>query len=326
MLGMLSHNQYDRVVYKVAGKSLQSRPFAASRTGLDAGAHVALAGKALKGVLCASVVNKADNPKEGALTVSDACLKAVGRGIDPKSVSITITAPEKLKEAVIKEYIDQAVRAAELNSITVSEINVSRFPVSDIYINVSATGEKIVRKKAAENAELYLVLAGRLGNEGAILLADREHDKLREYYSNYYLKTDLLYEDVTSFKRYIDVSRESLWVEPVLEGGILRSLWQLSEQLHLGFSVELNKFSMYQLAIEISERLDISPYTLRSGGAVILVTDNHEAASAMCAEADVYASVIGTLNKTNGRHIISEDSVRILERPIEDGYLTYTNN
>lgn len=323
MLGMLSHNEYDRVVNKVAGRTLESRPFAASRTGLSLVDHVSRANKALEGVVCVSVSYQAENPKEGAMALSAACLKAVSANINPKSVSISLQAPVKMKETAIKAYIKEACDQANATKLSVSEINVSRFNVEKLMLTVAVTGEKFKREVNKEAENLYLILAGKIGNEGAILLADKEHDKLREYYSDYYLRTNELYKDITDIKPMLTVAKKAAFCEPVLEGGIFRSLWALAERLHLGFDVQLKAINAYQLTIEICERLDITPYILRSGGAVLLVTDNHEAASAMCAEAGISSSVIGVFNKTTGRHILNEDTERILERPAEDSYFTY---
>ena len=173
---------------------------------------------------------------------------------------------------------------------------------------------------AARDNTYYLVLVGNPAAEGTILLREKHQAVLERKYSKQFLDSSELWQAFYPSAVIRKLRRLSPIMLAAGDGGIFAALWELLEMLHLGMETELPKIKLDPLTVEICETLDISPYELDSGGAVIAVTDVPEAAVAVCTGAGVRASVIGVLKKGNDRLIINGDEKRFLE-PFRGGSL-----
>ncbi|MCR4604833.1 MAG: hypothetical protein K5639_02430 [Eubacterium sp.] len=107
-------------------------------------------------------------------------------------------------------------------------------------------------------------------------------------------------------------------VGQVDEAGIFAALWNLGERVDMGLEVSLERIPIRQETIEICEVLDLNPYLLLSGGAMIAVVTNGALLADRFEEVGIPATVIGYLNDTKAKTVKSGDKVRYLNPPEED--------
>ena len=188
---------------------------------------------------------------------------------------------------------------------------------------VIAAGDE--NEKPAETAgsvkEPGIIMLGTAGAEGSMIMRKLYAEKLEGKYSKSFLETERLMDEAKSLLRPEFVKKLFPYIKYSLaagEGGIFAALWELSEQTHLGMTINLQDIMIDTLTIEICETLDTDPYVLLSGGCMIIISDAPEAAVAICAEAGIKAAVIGTLEKGNDKKIINNDELRFLEPFRED--------
>jgi hydrogenase maturation factor len=107
-------------------------------------------------------------------------------------------------------------------------------------------------------------------------------------------------------------------VHDVSSGGIFAALWEMAERAGTGLSVDLKKIPIRQETIEVCEYLEVNPYLLTSGGALLIACDNEEKIIAPLNEIGINAVAIGFLNDGNDRVIVNGDEKRFLELPQAD--------
>ncbi|MGN0165632.1 MAG: AIR synthase-related protein [Lachnospiraceae bacterium] len=315
--GNLSTAEFDRTVSKFAGSTYLGKPFAARREGLDVAAHLSKAADIKKRRMLYTETLRGDVPYCGGLAVYRSCLQALAGWIRPVQGTLTLTFPAEAVEKHMRPYIIAATNAAYETGILFSDVTVRRAGLECPEITVSVTGTPFAQREEASGgnfgSEAGIVLIGKAATEATLILREKEAEKLENLYAGHFLDTTglkqklypgKLMERLAAFNRYAVVPGE---------GGIFAALWELSEQLHLGMRVDLQKITVDPLTVEICEVLDVSPYEMPGGGAVLMVTTEPEAAVAVCAEAGQTAAVIGVLNKSNDKLIVNGDEVRYLE-------------
>ncbi|MBR6273906.1 MAG: hypothetical protein IKR27_02710 [Lachnospiraceae bacterium] len=331
--GKIGSSEFDRVAVKVCGDSFLGKPFSARRENLTASDHVELAAKILEKRNIFTAVSHADIPDESAYTLLRAAQKTLASGKRPSQAALTLSFPTDTEEKVIREHVKALKDSAEACGIKLSDIVITRQAGESIRVNVSAMGKKIFstgrcgvvvasdeKEKPAETAgsvkEPSIIMLGTAGAEGAMIMRKLYAERLEEKYSKSFLQTGRLMDEAKSLLKPDFVKKLFPYIKYSLstgEGGIFAALWELSEQTHLGMTINLQDIMIDTLTIEICETLDTDPYVLLSGGCMIIISDAPEAAVAVCAEAGIRASVIGTLKKGNDKTIINGDEVRFLE-------------
>ncbi len=352
--GKLSSSEFDRVVSKTLGGEFLDRAFVARREGLSLARHIELAKETLGIRELFSEQTISDCPKALGLLILRTALSVLVSGREPRQCSISLIFPLEYSEKQMREFIDEAGLAAKTAGIWISGVDVMRAeiekPVASVSIssktrNILNTGnisesfrdnkdvdlrdfleqtefseKNTMEALDAGNKPFYLVLVGNTAAEGTILLKEKHHEELEKKYSKQFLDSSELEKSFYPETVIREIGKLSPVMFAAGEGGIFAALWKLLENLHLGMEIELPKIKLDPLTVEICETLDISPYELNGGGAVIAVTDVPEAAVAVCTGAGVRASVIGVLKKGNDRLIINGDEKRFLE-PYRGGSL-----
>lgn len=327
--GKITTAQFDRTVSKFAGSCYLGKPFAARREGLSVMDHIARAAEIKSRRVIYTECIAGQIPYVAGLTVYRACLQALAAGIKPKQAALTMVFPLEAVEGDMRPYMIAATNAAYETGILFSDVNVRRSQIQIPEISVSVTGVWKGAKKGSDAepgdertdfeaekkyvGEASIVLIGKAAMEGTILLRELQAERLSKNYSNQFLDTTGLKEKIYPRRVIEALTKYNKYSVVPGEGGIFGALWELSEQLHLGMKVDLTKIKLDALTVEICETLDISPYEMMGGGAVIMVTDAPEAAVAMCAEMGFDATIIGVLQKTNDKLIINGEETRYLE-------------
>ncbi len=94
-------------------------------------------------------------------------------------------------------------------------------------------------------------------------------------------------------------------------GGISAALWSLGERLGCGMRVELGKITVSQLAVELCELEDVSPYEI-GGGIELLVTKDPKGTLAGLRAQGLEAAVIGQITDGNDRVIVFGEITRFI--------------
>lgn len=105
---------------------------------------------------------------------------------------------------------------------------------------------------------------------------------------------------------------------PAGDGGIFAALWDLAKKGGCGFKIDLRKIPLSQETIEICEILDLNPYRLDSGGAVILAAENAERLVSGFAAEGIPASVVGWICAGKACRIYSGETETFLDFPSAD--------
>ena len=129
-----------------------------------------------------------------------------------------------------------------------------------------------------------------------------------------------------SFKPYLSVLPEAALAEEsgvymmhdMRNGGIFGALWEISQRIGAGLSIDLKKIPVKQETIEICEFFELNPYQLLSGGGLIMLTENGKALVKKLEDAGIPAVVIGNTNSSNDKIVMNEEETRYLEPPVPD--------
>lgn len=109
--------------------------------------------------------------------------------------------------------------------------------------------------------------------------------------------------------------------EYIEEGGVLAALWNISGAYEQGISFSLLKMPVKQEIIEVCELFDLNPYRLCSGECVLIAANHGADMVQKLAEQDVFASVIGKVEKGIARKVAGIGGIGFLERPQPDEIL-----
>ena len=189
-----------------------------------------------------------------------------------------------------------------------------------------------------------LVVAGDIALAGTALLACREREYLRQFFSEGFLwdaERGLELHSVYK-KRNVgslecaealmrtreDVEGTAVWkyaaghgasaLYGLGRGGVLAGLWKMAEAAQVGLEIDLRAIPVRQETIEICERFDLDPYKLLSDGAILIGTSDAVEILHFCREQEIPAAVIGRAVKGNDRLLSSGGLTRFLDRPAPD--------
>lgn len=165
-----------------------------------------------------------------------------------------------------------------------------------------------------------IVMSKEIALEGtAILSYEREEELLKRFQKSFLdrAKEALQFLSVES-EAAVAVNCGVSAMHDVSKGGIFGALWELGSATGLGLLVYLDKINIRQETIEITELLEVNPYTLISGGALLMVTKNGTELKRELEENGINAEVIGYMTNSNDRVVIKGEERRYLEPPKGD--------
>lgn len=164
-----------------------------------------------------------------------------------------------------------------------------------------------------------LVIAGYAGLSGTIKIAGHKKEELYQWFSRDYVNRILDQEGTEPAIDFSDLKRwgATEW-EPSGEGGILKTLWDLSGAYMTGIRFSLRRIPVRQETIELCERYDLNPYRLFSAGCLLMTADNGADLLESLKENGIHGAVIGKVTEGIGRVLVHGDSVGYLDRPTKD--------
>lgn len=199
-------------------------------------------------------------------------------------------------------------------------------------------GKEAMEKLQAEitgrlSAGDELVVAGAVALRGTVLIAQKESELLRNYFSEGFLYHCVRLEEEYGITERTAKSTGKAHMEEIREmagsagasalyamgeGGILSALWKMAEASQTGLTADLRRIPIRQETIEICEHFDLNPYYLLSEGAVLIGIPRGEALLQEFQKMGVPSAVIGWTTHGNERILYSGENLRYLDRPQAD--------
>lgn len=164
-----------------------------------------------------------------------------------------------------------------------------------------------------------LVVAGYTGLAGTVQIIEKKQQVLQRWFQPDYLAAVIEYYHSVQPVSPADLGLPGIteW-EASGEGGILKTLWDLSGAYETGIRFSLREIPVRQETIEICERLELNPYRLYADGCCLLVSDNGGRTVRQLAEQNVAAEVIGVVMSGVAREMPGNGTMGYLERPRPD--------
>lgn len=249
-------------------------------------------------------------------------------GAEPFAVTAALTIPSETEERELKEIISEMEEQCRKLKLELSGGHTEVSPaVNTPLISVTAFGKKkkemqINRNVSAkeERQNLDIVVSKWIGLEGTVILAnEKEEELLKRYPQNLILAAQ-------NFKQYLSVLPEAAlalksgvyMMHDMRNGGIFGALWEISQRIGVGLTIDLKKIPIKQETIEICEFYELNPYLLLSAGGLIMLTEDGKKLVKELEAEGIAATVIGSTNSSNDKIVMNEEETRYLESPAAD--------
>ncbi len=260
-----------------------------------------------------------------------AAIKAINsllaQGIKPDHITLSILLSADADEKELKTIVADAISACRLCETVYAG---GHTEVSSV-VNRSVVTASAVGYRQDENMTLdrvpragqALLVTKWIALEGTAMLATRKKNELATRYPVPFV------DGAAAFRELMDIrpeagdilARSDCAVHDVSTGGILAALWEFAERAKCGLKVDLKKIPIRQETVEICEFFGLNPYMLKSGGALLLSSDDGEGLKNELSAKGINAEIIGYLVEGNDRLIINDEDESFLQLPQSDEIL-----
>lgn len=267
---------------------------------------------------------EAYNEAFAAMALKKAVNNLACGGGEPVAATLSLLLPKRFFENDLKQYMKKINQAAEEAGIQIMGGDTRIHPDIKVpFVTVTAMG-KILKEPLWKEGKVKpgqeLVVSKWIGMEGAFLIAKTKEKELEERYPGSMIavvkdmqpKLTIELEAATAIKSGVHAMHD------LSEGGIMGGLWEFAEKHGVGLEIDLKKIPVKQEIIEVCEFYEINPYMLRSGGSLLMATDNGTNLVRELEEVGISASVIGRITEGNDRVIYNEEEKRFLDLPQAD--------
>ena len=278
--------------------------------------------------------------------VYDSVNALAAAGARPLALAVTVLMPEETEEPRLKGLMQELGQLCAREGLTLSAGHTAVSPLVDTLL-LTVTGIGLTdceadppvsfsirsmgrtgtggRNQADQAAHMDLLMIGHAGREGAALLASCRREDLLKRYAASFLEPALHFYDRAGLTGLIRILRQHGMAagKAVREGGVFAALWELAAFLGTGLSVDIRKIPIRQHTIEICEYFNLNPYQLLSGGCLLAVCPDGEAAlafleesaeaTAIMSDQGITAGVIGRTRPGNDRLVSYDTETRYLE-------------
>lgn len=171
-----------------------------------------------------------------------------------------------------------------------------------------------------DQAGLDLVMSKWIGLEGTSILVRDKQEELSGRFSAGFLARTREQERFLSLAPEAAIALKSnvYAMHDMRNGGVFGALWELSQKLGVGLSIDLKKIPVRQETIEICEFYHLNPYMLLSGGALLMAGRDGFSLVGRLQEAGIPAAVIGVTTRGNDRLVRNGEESRYLGPPGPD--------
>lgn len=246
------------------------------------------------------------------------------QGGEPVCVSVHALFPLRAREAHMKTLMQEIAYEAKKYHM---DIVAGHTEVTDALNRPIVTLTGVGRAKcgthtctSALKPNQDLVITKWVGLEGTEIIAREKEEELLERLPKHLLKTAKDFAQLTSIipEAATAVKSGVSAMHDVSEGGVFGALWEMADSAGVGLTIDLKSLPIKQETIEICEFYHLNPYTLISGGCLLLAADNGYDLVAKLKKENIHATVIGKTTDGNDRIVTNGEENRFLEPPKMD--------
>lgn len=241
-----------------------------------------------------------------------------------KGILVAVTMPSNTMESDVNLLMREIASVCKPKKVEILGGHTETVPyVSKMIVTFTGVG---VRKKDCNidisniKPGMDVVMSKEIALEGTALLSvNREKDLLGRFQKSFVEKAKRAIDDI-SVENEANIATEmgAVAMHDVSRGGIFGALWEMASSAGLGIEAYLDKIRVRQETIEVCELLGLNPYTLVSGGAMLMVTENGDLLKEELEKSGIRAEIIGKLTASNDRVLIKGEERRFLEPPKSD--------
>lgn len=241
---------------------------------------------------------------------------------EPIAAEISLLLDESIQEPQLRAMMEKAEKVCEELGIQLAGGNtLVSTAVSKPIATVAGIGRRIKQEndtKARPGQDV--VITKWIGMEGTAILAQEKEQELLTRYPVSFI------QDAKALKSCLNCVPEAATavksgvcaMHDASEGGIFGALWEFAQGSGVGLEIDIKKLPIRQETIEVCEFLELNPYELMSGGAMIMAADNGFDLVKELEAKHIPAVVAGKVTDSNDRVVINEDERRFLELPKSD--------
>lgn len=244
-------------------------------------------------------------------------------GCLPTAALLTVLLPEESEEELLKKIMNEAACVCRGLQIEIAgghtEVCAAvRYPVLNVTMLGAADGE--ILKTSDIRPGMGLVAAGTIAKEGTALLVQAHEEELKRHFPLDFVEQAKGMGESISVLETAQLAKQNgaCAMHDVSQGGVFGALWEMCEGADVGLCANLRQIPVRQETIEICEYFGKNPYSMLSGGALLIAAWNAEETARALREAGITAAVIGTFTDENARLLINGEEQRFLERPAQD--------
>lgn len=267
-----------------------------------------------------------------------ASLKAAGdiaaQGGCAKGVSLRFQLPVHAEEEQLKALAAGTRDACDGMQIPVTAVEGEVCPYVSHTIAVAvaagtASASSLLPRHVYPGQEI--LLCGYIGLEGTLRILDEARGELGTRFIPAFLqqavemKKDLVVPQAIERVCRIRTEGEGrenrscvTAVRQIGSGGIFAALWELCEEINMGFEADLFQMTLKQETVEICEFYQLNPYQMTSAGSYLIVTDHADEVLEVLEKVGARAGRLGVIKAQNARVITSGEETRYLDRPAPD--------
>lgn len=279
----------------------------------------------------ASAVVSGNSRNIGVYGILRAVLDLETRGAHAIGVSVQVILPTYAYESRLKEMfrcMEEKCASWDI-AMTCAKAEVSP-AVSQAVVSVTAVGSVTKGEFCSldqAGADQEIVLCGSIGVEGVLRILDERNEELSKRFVPAFIRQIRGMERETEILEALRIAAQMKTptekplvtaMQQIGSGGILASLWELTEAVNVGMQIEMSRISIRQECVEVCEYYHLNPYQMTSAGTVLMVTRDGNALVRCLEESGARASVLGVTTADHAKVITSGDEVRYLDRPAPD--------
>lgn len=279
----------------------------------------------------ASAVVSGNSRNIGVYGILRAVLDLETRGVHAIGVSVQVILPTYAYESRLKEMFRCMEEKCSSWGIAMTCAKAEVSPaVSQAVVSVTAVGSVTKGEFCSldqAGADQEIVLCGSIGVEGVLRILDERNEELSKRFVPAFIRQIRGMERETEILEALRIAAQMKTttekplvtaMQQIGSGGILASLWELTEAANVGMQIEMSRISIRQECVEVCEYYHLNPYQMTSAGTVLMVTRDGNALVRCLEESGARASVLGVTTADHAKVITSGDEVRYLDRPAPD--------
>ena len=164
---------------------------------------------------------------------------------------------------------------------------------------------------------MQIIMTKYAGLSGTLRLLKENRQRLAGRFNRMFMEETERLSGLLSTQAEERLVRESgdCAVYAVGDGGIYPVLWELWTESGFGFEVDLRRIPFKQHTVEICDYLDVNPFVIDGGGALVIVTDRTLALLEKLREGKIPARVIGRIAENKDKKLFRGETVGYLNRP-----------